>query len=258
MAIRWQLVDEDDNTFNLEETIFLVNDENFKVDVKIEDRSFLDGGVFDGISRMKTKEMEFSFTKSFQTDSAYRDYFNEIIYEFRKAVKIRDLLNSIETEIEFSEFNITYEKGCRFRVSDNSILIYLKNVLWDTVNYTTINISGSSLVTEGTQVIINNGWAPTRPIITLTANTIATHIFFVVQETNRGIKIVDLQFGNLGLTEYIINCQSGFVTLGGLKRNENIQRQSGPFDLPIGTSNLEYEINGDVDIEIKYKEKYYL
>jgi hypothetical protein len=258
MAIKWRLVDIDDNTFDLDDGIFLVNNDNFKIDLDIEERTFLDGGIFDGISRMETKEMEFKFIKNFQSDADYRDYFNEIIYEFRKAVKIQDIINSIETEIEFAEFSITYTDNSYLRVSENSILIYLKNVLWETINYTTVNIGGSSPTTSGTQALTNNGWTPVYPIITLTANTSASNIFFVIQETNKGIKIIDLQFGDVGLTEYIINCLSGFITLGGLKRNENIQSQSGPFAIPIGSSTLEYIINGDVDIEIKYKEKYYI
>lgn len=258
MAIRWRLVDIDDNTFDLDEGIFLVNNDSFKVDLDIEERSFLDGGIFDGISRMETKEMEFKFTKAFQSDSDYRNYFNEIIYEFRKAVKIQDIINSIETEIEFAEFSITYDVGAYLRESENSILIYLKNVLWETISYTTVSIVGSSPATSGTQALTNNGWVTIYPIITLTANSAANNIFFVIQETDKGIKIIDLQFGNVGLTEYIINCLNGFITLGGLKRNENIQSQSGPFSIPIGSSTLEYDIDGDVDIEIKYKEKYYI
>ena len=155
MAIKWRLVDIDDNTFDLDDGIFLVNNDNFKIDLDIEERTFLDGGIFDGISRMETKEMEFKFIKNFQSDSDYRDYFNEIIYEFRKAVKIQDIINSIETEIEFAEFSITYTDNSYLRVSENSILIYLKNVLWETINYTTVNIGGSSPTTSGNDNILD-------------------------------------------------------------------------------------------------------
>lgn len=258
MAVRWRLIDEDDNTFNLDSDIFLRNDDNFKMSLDPEERSFEDGAIFEGKKRMESKEMVFSFTKSFDNDSDYRDYFNELIYEFRKAFKIRDIILNIEAIIDFSEFNISFETGSFLRCSDNEITVLLKNIFWTDVDYTEINISGASPSTSGSQAISNTGWSPLKPIITLTANTGASIIFFVVDETNQGIKINDLQFGVVGLTEYIINCEEGYITLGGIRRNENIQANSGPFEIPVGNNTLTYDINGDVDIKIEYKKRYYL
>jgi hypothetical protein len=258
MAVRWRLVDEDDNTFNLDSHIFLRNNDEFKLDIDLEPRTFEDGSIFSGKKRMEAKEMTFGFTKNFDNDSNYRDYFNQIIYQFRKAVKIRDIILDIEAVIDLSQFSISFATGSFLRVSDNEVTIILKDVFWLDVDYTEININGSAPSTSGSQAIVNSGWAPTKPIITLTANTGASIIFFVVDETNQGIKIYDLQFGNVGLTEYIINCEEGYISVGGIRRNENIQNGSGPFEFPVGNSTLTYDINGDVDIKIEYKNKVYL
>ncbi len=258
--IRWQLLDINDTIFQLDDGIFLINSDNFKIDIKLEERTFLDGAVFDGLDRMASKELKFKFNKAFTSDSDYCSYFNEIITAFRSAVKIRDIVRGIETAIEFSTLNIKFEDGCFLRASENSVSLYLKDVYWEAINYNTYSVSssGEQALTSGNIYITNNGWLPANPIITLNANTTAINILFVVIQTNKGIAIKDLSFGAVGLTEYIINCETGFIMLGGIKKNENIQLLSGPFQIPVGNSTLYYEIDGDVSIEVKFREKAYL
>lgn len=261
-TIRYQFIDINGAAYNIEafdEPV--LNDDEIKTDVKVIEKTFRDGAVFSGIIRVMSKDIEFEYNQINNNDASFRSAVNMMILWAKKAVKVRDILLNIETPILFSGIKINYDKGSFLRSA--KIRMNFKRTLpyWEDINYTQYNISMPSGGTSGvieTVSITNNGYSEVQPIITLTAQELTTKFFFHIPSTNEGMYIKDLQFGMLGLTEYVINCNEGWVKLSGNRRNNMIQNDTGFFNFPVGTFDLDYQFNGDCDILIQFKERYYI
>jgi hypothetical protein len=237
---------------------FMLNNDSVQADVKIIEKTFRDGGVFSGNIRLKSKEIEFSYYTTAKTDALFRAEINPLIFWCRKAVLLQDLANNLETTILFDTYDIKYEEASHLRLAKITITFKRLTPYWENSTNTVYNISGSTSSNSGTLSITNNGWLPTQPIITIDAHELTTKILFHVLSTNEGIYIKDLQFGLTGLSQYIINNIEGTIKLSGNKRNNMIQQDTGFFEFPVGTFDLDYDLNGDCDISIVFKERYYI
>jgi len=260
MAVRWRLVDSLGATYDLDEKVYLISEDTIEADAEMEEKNFIHGGVINDIKRIKSKDLSLKIIKHYDTDSAYRSAMNNIINKFYTAVKIQDIILNIETDVKFESDSIKYEDGSYLRVAEHSFNFKRKNPFWQDISYTTINITGTALLTTGSQSITNSGILPTPPLITLTAvgGSLAPNILLQVIETNAGLSIQDLEFGLVGLTSYVIDNLNASALLGGIKRNNKIWFNTGFFYLPVGVSTLYYNITGNVNIKIEYKQRYFL
>lgn len=260
--IRYRFVDINNNTYDIDAFDQPVpKSDDIKSDIKIIEKTFRDGGVFSGILRIMSKEIEFEYNLEKNNDTDFRSEINNMLVWARSAVKIRDIILNLETSILFSDIKISYGIGGFLRDAKVKLTFKRTNPYWESLDYIQYNIALPSGGTSGqiqTISIINNGYTDTPPIITLTAQELTTKFLFHIPSTNEGIYVKDTQFGNLGLTEYIVDCTQGYITLSGNKRNNMIQNDTGFFNFPKGTFDLDYQLNGDCDINIKFKERFYI
>jgi hypothetical protein len=263
---RYQFVDINGITFDIDssaidnglENNFYHNNDAFQSDIKIIEKTFRDGGVFSGNIRLKSKEIEFSCFVISQTDPNYRIQINRLLFWARKTILLKDLVNAIETTVLYDGSDIKYEDASELRAGKVTLTFKRLDPFWQTSANKTYNISGSTSSSSGTISITNNGYIDTQSIITIDAHELTTKILFHIPSTNEGIYIKDLQFGLTGLTQYIINNIDGTIKLMGNKRNNMIQQGSGWFNFPVGTFDLDYNLNGDCDISIIFKERSFI
>lgn len=243
-----EIYDIDDNTFKLLEDVGSIESE-------IIERSFTSGAIFPGIQRDESKELTFSFQLNRGDENDFRDYFNEFIHYARNARFLRDTTNSIQTEILLVEKAASFEdggwnKGAGITVSFSQLTPY-----WQDIAY----IETTALAQTNYQAVISNaGWVSTPPIITLTANTIINEFYVKRVEGNKGIFIKDLQFGNLGLTEYVLDFGAGTAKLGGIDRANLIRKSTGWFDLLVGNNTIQIVTSASCDILIQLKRRFYI
>jgi hypothetical protein len=260
---RYRFEDIDGNYIDIDNTIipkmhynFSNMQEKIQSDIKVIEKTFLDGGIFSGEIRLKSNEIEFTCELAYTTDSEFRAVFNIIMFWSRKTVLIKDLILGLEKVVRFSDSGIKYEdflRSGKMTLSFKSL-----NPFWEKSipNIETISTSSGSM--SGTLSIVNNGLIPALSIITLNANELTTKILFHIPSTNQGIYIKDIQFGLTGLTQYVIDNTDGSIKLSGNRRNQMIDFGTGPFSFPAGTFDLDYIVNGDCDISISFKERYYI
>lgn len=254
----YQLIDINNNVFTLPDKFLIPGDDKFSIDIDLIERTFRDGSIFPGISRIKARDISFTYNQYANNNSGFRDFFNEFFMWAFKAVKIRNATLNIETDIKLSSGDLKYDKGSHIRSSDNSLTFKQLNPFWEDVNYTTVNISGTPTKTTGTYVINNTGWAEMPCLITLTASLQATYILFQFIENNQGIYIADSGFGVKANDVYIINNKDGIITLNNFKRNQYIFQGTGFFMCPVGTGSLYYEIDTNCAIKIEYKKRFFI
>lgn len=237
---------------------FVPSSEKFASDIKVIEKTFLDGGVFTGAIRLKSNEIEFkcSLDGFGEVDTIFRSTFNNIMFWARKTVLIKDIILGLEKVVRFSDSGIKYEDFLR---SGNMTLSFKSlNPFWEKTIPNIETISGSSGSMIGTISITNNGVIEALPVITINAHELTSKILFHIPSTNQGIYIKDIQFGLVGLTQYIINNNDGSIKLSGNRRNQMIDFGSGPFTFPVGTFDLDYSLNGDCDVSISFKERFYI
>jgi hypothetical protein len=252
--IRYILIDENDNQFELDDNTYKILSDTFETEVDVVERSFRSGADFPGIQRDTSKELVFTYDLN-TTEALFRSTFNERTKQFRKSVTIRDTINSLETSVRYQSTNVSYDDGGQFLGAKIDVTFIQLKPYWEDISYTEINDSGSGTLDLP---IANTGFSDVPSLITVTANAATTQMSFRVINTNEGMVIKDLQFGASGLNEYIIDNLNGNVTLNEVNRNEKIQSGTGFFNFPVDNSTLQVETNGDVDILVQYKNRYYI
>jgi hypothetical protein len=249
------LIDEDDNEFTLDDETYKLLSDSFEVEVDIVERSFRAGADFPGIQRDVSKELVFSYDLYLQNQTTFRTTVNERTKQFRKAVKIKDTDNSIETEIRYSGTAITYDEGAQHHVARIDVTFIQLKPYWEDLTYTQVTDTGTGTINLP---IANTGYTDVPSLITVTAIVATTQMSFRVISTNEGMVIKDLQFGSVGLNTYTIDNINGNIELGDTNRNEKIQSGTGFFNFPSGNTTLQVETNGQVTVLVKYKNRYYI
>lgn len=253
------LIDEDDNTYNLPADIVLRDDEKFVMDNKVIEKSFRDGAVFPGLSRLKSRELNFDMPAYDTTDTGYRNLVNTILYWCLKTVKIRDSDRNIETNVIYNQGSLKWDKGAFLRSSDNSLSFKQLIPYWEDINYTIQYVSGTPVTTFGTLTITNSGYAEMPLLITFyNPSGSVPSIILLITENNQGITIQDPSFGNSGLDVLIMDSKVGEVTLNNVKRNQYISPNTGFITCPVGTGTLDYTITGNCGFSVQYKKRYFL
>lgn len=256
---QYVLVDIDDNTYTLPNGTTIPDDDKFSMDNKIIERSSRDGAVFPGISRMKSRELVLNLPKWDTSTSNFRTEINTLIMWCNKAVTLRDTTNSRETNILFDSASIKWEKGGHLRSSENALTFKQLTPYWQDVNYTFQYISGTPILTSGSVVIKNNGYAEMPLLITFNnPSGLIPSIELLITENNQGITIEDPAFGNNVLDVLIMDSELGTLELNGVKRNQYIDDDTGFITVPLTQGTLNYTITGNCDATIQYKARYYI
>lgn len=251
---RWVFVDIDLNETIIDDDTFRLVGEDQPAESDIVERSHQAGAENPGIIRDTSKALEFEYIINFATEVEFRDYVNEFLYNARKAVYIKDTDTSRQIKVNYEDHENGYIPGGFRKGATNSLSFTALTPYWEDISFQTASQTGDSLSFS----ITNTGWVIVKPILTITASVLTTKFSFRVTETGRGILINDLQFGALGLTEYIVNCVEGTSELNGISREGRIKGGTGFFSLPVGSSTVEVELTASATVKIDYKRRYYI
>ena len=253
---RYTLVNSSGLELNIDDKTLRILSRSFSIDLDIIERSYKSGANLIGIPRQQSTTIDFQYQQNYKSEQDFRTYMNNLLYWLNNVVLLKDTVNNTETELVLEENEINYDNGCfNHATTGNTISFRQLKPFWTDTVPTIITESGS-----GSSIfrVNNNGYIETPPIITLTALSPTTKFSLRVLETGNGILIEDLEFGLEGLNIYIIDNEDGTAELSGLNRNNKIRSGTGFFNFPVGVSTLEFVYNGDLQIEISYKRRYYL
>lgn len=251
---RYELIDSNDEIFLINEETFKLLTDNFTIQVDIIEKSYKSGADFPGIQRDESKEFSYIYDINSNNEQTFRTAINNFTMQLRKCIKIRDIINRIETEVRYSGQSIEYDDGGFFFGAKVIVNFIQLRPFWEDIEYSSESISGTS-----TELIVENtGYTDTPPIIQILANEQITKFAVKNQSTGAGILIRDLQFGINGLNVYIIDCKDGTAELNQILRNQNIKNETGFFDLQVGQNIIFFDANGSANINILWKRRYYV
>lgn len=255
MAVRYVIIDKDDNEFEINDDTWTRPNDAFDIEVDIIEKSFRAGADFPGQKRTMSRELEFTYDHNKGNDDDFRSRINELMLEFSKAVKIRDDILNLETDVIFKGKNIQYSTGGLYRGASIIATFVQPIPYWEDLSFTEVLITNTA---QSNFSMTNSGFVESPPLITITATQTFSEFSLRVTETLQGVVIVEPQFGLVGLDQYIIDCKDGTFELNGLDRKASVQQGTGPFLLPVGDSTVEWKANGRADVSIKFKKRFYI
>jgi hypothetical protein len=254
MAGRWTLFDIAGNSLNIDDKTFKFMEAEFKIEQDIIERSSQDGADLIGLTRVKSRSLPFEFVMYDTNEQNFRTRLNTYMMWFRNAVYLYDTINKLRADISLDTPTIKYTTGSFNHVCDCTIEFKMLNPFWEGEEIT----EQLSSISSGMITINNNGYATTPPILYITALVPTTKFSIIINENRDGIAIQDLQFGTQGLNYYIIDCKEGTCELNSTDRSENIRNGTNYFNLILGVNTLLVSSNGDIDIIVKYRERFWL
>ena len=253
---RYTLVNSDGEELSISDKTLRILSRSFSVQLDIIERSYKAGANLIGIPRQESAGLEFQYQQNSPQESSFRDYMNNFLYWLNNTILLRDNILQIETEVIMESNEINYDNGgFNLGTTGNVITFRQLKPFWEDSAATVISESGTNLPYF---YINNTGYIETPSIITVTALESITKFSFRVLESQHGILIEDTDFGTNGLNTYIIDNSDGVVELSGLNRNNKIRSGTGFFNFPVGKSTLEFISNGNAQVEISYKRRYYI
>lgn len=255
MSDRWKFIDVDANEYTVDDPTFRLSTETNPTESDVLERSFEDGAINPGIVRDTSKELEFIYDINYGTETSFRTYLNEFLYNARKIAILEDTVLNQQIPVEYISHEIGYDPGGFRKGAINTLVLRALSPFWEATTYTTDTDSGSTTITFP---ITNDGYVAANPVFTLTTAVNVTKFSIKNDVTNKGIVVQDLQFGLLGLTEYIVDCEEGTSELNGLSRESRIKGGTGFFSIPVGSSNIVVNVNGQTTVEVKYKKRYFI
>jgi hypothetical protein len=255
MATRYRLVDQDGNTFDITDPTFRMLDDSASIEADIVERSFRAGADFPGIQRDESKELNFVYSLNNSNEQTFRNYYNQLTYWFRKTRYIQDIINNIETEVLYVDRSIGYDNGGFNKGAENNETFRQLRPFWEDIDYQEEEETG---ITSDTIILNNNGYYETPALITIQALEQITKISMRINETGNGIIIKDLQFGVRGLNTYVIDNKDGTIELNQILRNQKIQSGTGFFNLRVGVNTMVIQLNGQAEVTIRFKRRYYI
>jgi hypothetical protein len=260
---RYMLITEDTTNLVENENYYIINngsckilEDIFPVETDIIERSFVDGAIAPGETRGTSKDLPFKIDFNNPSEQSFRTYYNTLLYWIRKAIRIRDRINQIETDVRVIEDSIIYDEGGQFKGSVLNVTFKQLIPFWKDVDW----IEQSENLSLTNQIIINNTGYDTYPIFIVTVDQNLPKFLIKCIETNLGIGINDLNFGKTFLPTYIIDNENGEALLEGILRNDKIIAGTGFFHLRRGVNTLFVRTynNIDVDFTIRYKRRYFI
>lgn len=262
--MEYQLIDSNGNTYSLNGSLvpsvsgrsMARASDIFLFEQKIVERSFLPGAAKVGDPRIQSRGFVFNSDFAFQTDATFDAYMNELLSELGKASVLRDLTNEKDTKIAITEMTIEYQPGSIKRSGVVRITMTMLDAFWTSTAPVTTTEALS--IGENSIAINNTGFLKTYPLLTFTVPNPAESLDIFIDETKEGLQLLDDTLGNVTLTELIIDCVNGSLTIAGFDRTQNITDRTGYFPFPIGESTLIIDIPVAASVEISYYKRFYI
>jgi len=235
---------------------FARGSEEINFEQKLITRSFLSGSAKVGEARLQSRQMVFNQEFALTSDQSYDDYVNELINKAAEATYIRDTTNNKQTKIAVLNMSIPYDVGSIKRSGSISIKLEMLNAFWEDVDPTILTKFFSS-VTDSI-IVDNEGFLLAYPKLTFDIQDPAAQLDIFVDETKEGLQLVDSTLGTPTLTELIIDCVNGTLTIAGFDRTQNITDRTGYFPFQLGNNTLIIESPVDGKVDIEFVKRYYL
>jgi hypothetical protein len=254
---RWTIIDINNNSYNMADETFRIQEAQFQIESNIIERSYRDGADLIGVTRVKSRKLPFVLTVFAPDETTYIATMNLYLMWLRKAVYIYDTVKSRRAKVHLDSQSVKYIDGSFNLMSENTINFIMLESYWE--DYTENHLTQLTNVTNTNQTIVNNGWIDMFPRIVFT-NTVNTgKLLIYVLETLSGIAINDIQFGSASLQTMEIDCANGTVLLSGLDRKEFIRQGTGFFRIPPGTYTLVIQSAlALATVDIYYRQKYWV
>lgn len=262
--MKYLLIDIDDNEYELNgelvpsvigNSLSYSSDEVSFVQEVIE-KSFLPGSAIVGTSRVEARSLEFIATFTFTSDEEYDTYFNSLLYEVGKTIKIKDVKGDKETKIAVSAINIEFDNGCLKRSGTYILNLLQLDGYWEdstpTIATTTVGVGLGSLA------ISNTGFLPTYCKISIEVYDKCDELDLYLDENKEGLQLIDESFGTATLDQLEIDNEQGTLTITDFDRSQNITPGSGYFAFPVGDSTLIIETLAALEITVSYKMRYFV
>ena len=247
----------DSVTTQLKKTWRQGND-NFDYTSKVADRSFLDGAVLIGDTRLKKRKISMMVNVVSDNDSEFRNIINELFAFVSSTVKIIDVTNDMYLSVVPDGTAIKYDAGNEKRFGEVSLNFTVLNPYW--VKNTSTDYTGTIIGDTLTNInIINDGYFQTPTVITLTAAGPVPSLQLFLSDTHEGIQIDDPAFGTPGNEVMIIDNIEGTVTIGPLNRNGFIADGTGFFQIQKGVNILNMLFaDNNVDYHISFNGRVFI
>ena len=233
-----------------------LGESNYTFENRIVENSSLPGAVQLGKRRLQSKEETINFSRANPTESTFRASENELIRFLEAAKYLIDNTNQRRALVSVMDYNISFDSGSYALSSDNEITFKFLETFWKDVNATTE--SDSLAIDINTIAIVNSGFLKVPPILIITAAVAVTQLQIYLDESKIGLQIDDDLFGTTGYEILVIDCGKGTVVLGSLDRINSVLDGTGPFQFPVGSSDLVIIPTAECDIVVSWNERFYL
>lgn len=232
-----------------------IQNEDFNVDSKVEENSFLAGSIKIGDSRLEAGALSFVLDFTYSTDSAFNLAKNTFLYELAKAVYLIDVTNDKRISVTFSNASFNYDSGSLKRSGKLSFVLTTLTPYWED------NTEQEQLVTtvatvEKELVINNTGFLNLFPTFEILASALCDSVEFIAGVES--IKIEDTTFGSINNETMIVNNDEGFVSVNNVDRTKSITGGLGFISIPVGISELQITTEVACDIKVQYRKRYYV
>ena len=231
---------------------------NWDYEHKIRETSAGDGGVPLGDTRIPSNSLTITYTRANPLIDDYRDQENALKAFLRDVVKIIDETNGREARCRLTGNPDTFNEGTLLGLGTHQLNFTILDPVWFDVVETTDSLevdSGQSL-SMNLDVLSS---APVIPFWTITATTPTPSFTIYLNATLPSdrveIDIDDPLFGTGGYEVMTIDVYTGDVLIGDDNRNGYIREMSDFFEIPIGEQEIVINPQGDITVELAYKNR---
>jgi hypothetical protein len=232
----------------------------------IVSRSYGDGSVKVGTSRIGMKQVLIILQFAFSDDNSAREYLNSLFGALRRAEYLVDETNELRTRIDFADQSIAWDDGSYLRLGEASINLNQLVPFWETNEEQELVVSVSAGVPTPA-VIDNEGCTETPFVVTVEVEEQATAVSFVeIQniEKGRSAFLTVPDFGLEGFLLLSIDSEEGSCLLENVTVETEIDAQNtfesgtGYFNLFQGVNTLEVRCAVAADFTFRYRPRYFV
>lgn len=261
--IEYNLIDKEGNIFELNgssvsiiarnSTTFL--SEQFQVETKTEENSFLPGKVKIGDNRLLSRTLPYVFQISEISDYNFNTVMNTVLYNLEKAEYLIDNTNNKRIRVNLVDSSISYDVGSHKRSADVSFSLECLTPYWE--DSTEQTITGTTTADTWEEIAFNNsGFMELFPIIELEAAASCSYVELVMEY--QSVRVEDSLFGTTNYEVMIIDNKEGYVKLGIVDRTVSIVNGLGFISVPVGSNTLELLTELACSYTLRYRRRYYL
>lgn len=267
--IRYDLMDKDGNVYELNGTSgnpvakgsMTSPTDNFTIENKLKERSAGPGSVALGESRIKSRKIDLMYTRTESVSTDYTQQENELISFLPSVTYLVDQTNLRRIDAKVLSHKLKYITGNHKLMGEGTIALSMLRPFWEDLTETEVTGSILGGIEEGLSFTVG-GYYEVQPVIEVTASSACPLLDIYLDTVNPndkvGINIADPLFGTVGYETITIDCYEGTLLIGDIDRTQNIEEGTGFFNVPVGPANIVFQATENIDISIKFRERYFI